>query len=245
MIIQGNGKIQRYALLTSMAKSNVENPSTLLCKNNKLLHCYLFSKRRQFNTLELRDEANKNYNAKQNTLLNMKNEPINKKLMELAEGRLNTRLSREKSVDAPPNKIIVIAREKSENKEPPKPVETKRVVHEENAPVVHPESDFSDISDDGDDILNMDDEVSCLILLLFFYVYLFMETNCFQEIECSKSTADSKKSVEREVQSLQNQEPGQPSPKLPVEESIFSKEKDSNSISFKLVCFSENKSTNF
>lgn len=98
----------------------------------------------------------------------MKNEPINKKLMELAEGRLNTRLSREKSVttvDTPPSKVIV-PREKSENKEPPKPVETKRVVLEENAPVVHPESDFSDISDDGDDILNMDDEVSRLITIL-------------------------------------------------------------------------------
>lgn len=122
-------------------------------------------KRRNYNTTtEIRDEIPVHL-TKQGALHNsMKDEPINKKLMELAEGR--PRRSREKSSDSFQKKMS--PKEKIEvNKEtlilPP---EVKRVNIEESLQTLHTESDLSDISDDPDDILNMDDEVRYLV---FFF----------------------------------------------------------------------------
>lgn len=82
----------------------------------------------------------------------MKEEPINKKLMELAEGKLST--TREKSADTFPKKVL--PKEKSETKEIVA-TESKRSCIDESLQTLHTESDLSDISDDPDDILNMDD----------------------------------------------------------------------------------------
>ncbi|KAK0179808.1 hypothetical protein PV327_005525 [Microctonus hyperodae] len=125
-------------------------------------------RRPPYGTPEIRDEC-ASHGPKQTSLHgNMKEEPINKKLMELAEGR--PRKSREKSADIvqkkqpppplPPSLPPPTPKEKiTEPKEPPQPiVEPKRPCLEENISAHHTESDLSDISDDPDDILNMEDE---------------------------------------------------------------------------------------
>lgn len=112
-------------------------------------------KRRSYNTPEIRDEIPAHVSKQGALHTSMKDEPINKKLMELAEGR--PRRSREKSADSFQKKLPL--KEKVEVKEAPIP-ELKRVCLEESLPTLHTESDLSDISDDPDDILNMDDEVS-------------------------------------------------------------------------------------
>lgn len=86
----------------------------------------------------------------------MKEEPINKKLMELAEGKLPT--TREKSTDSFQKKSL--PKEKPETKEPPA-IESKRTCIDESLQTLHTESDLSDISDDPDDILNMEDITVC------------------------------------------------------------------------------------
>lgn len=82
----------------------------------------------------------------------MKEEPINKKLMELAEGKLST--NREKPTDTFQKKPP--PQEKSEAKETVTS-ESKRACIDESLQTLHTESDLSDISDDPDDILNMED----------------------------------------------------------------------------------------
>lgn len=93
----------------------------------------------------------------------MKEEPINKKLMELAEGRLCT--TREKSTDSFQKKSS--QKEKSEIKEPVV-TEAKRSVADETLQTVQiTESDLSDISDDPDDILNMEEDTTVCIYSVF------------------------------------------------------------------------------
>lgn len=82
----------------------------------------------------------------------MKEEPINKKLMELAEGKLS--ITREKSTDTFQKKAVL--KEKSETKETVTS-DSKRSCIDESLQTLHTESDLSDISDDPDDILNMED----------------------------------------------------------------------------------------
>ena len=128
----------------------------------------------------------------------MKEEPINKKLMELAEGR--PRQSREKSVDSFQKKVII--KEKSEVKEPPPPPPEppKRPAVEEPLPTLHTESDLSDISDDPDEILDMEEEEAVVPKKL---------------IENDKDTA-----------SVKSQETSHSSPKPPPADEILTKEKD-------------------
>lgn len=116
-----------------------------------------FSKRRSFNTPERREDL-PSHAAKQALHNSMKDEPINKKLMELAEGR--PRRSREKSVDSFQKKLV--PKEKLDVKERVPPVEIKRSCLEEplHTTTLHTESDLSDISDDPDDILNMEEDVN-------------------------------------------------------------------------------------
>lgn len=73
----------------------------------------------------------------------MKEEPINKKLMELAEGKLPS--TREKSIDSFQKKPL--PKEKPETKETPA-TESKRTCIDESLQTLHTESDLSDISDD-------------------------------------------------------------------------------------------------
>ena len=115
-------------------------------------------KRRSYNTPEIRDEIPAHVSKQGALHTSMKDEPINKKLMELAEGR--PRRSREKSADSFQKKMPL--KEKVEVKETPIP-ELKRVCIEESLQTLITESDLSDISDDPDDILNMDDEASFLL----------------------------------------------------------------------------------
>lgn len=117
-------------------------------------------KRRSYNTPEVREESTSHVTTKQSALhASMQEEPINKKLMELAEGKC--RKSREKSAESYKNKpsTPALSKDKSDSKEMIPP-EAKRPCLEEPLPSIHTESDdLSDISDDPDDILNMDDEV--------------------------------------------------------------------------------------
>lgn len=94
----------------------------------------------------------------------MKEEPINKKLMELAEGKLPS--TREKSIDSFQKKPL--PKEKPETKETPA-TESKRTCIDESLQTLHTESDLSDISDDPDDILNMED----ITVHYIFYFSLF------------------------------------------------------------------------
>lgn len=146
------------------------------------------------------------HGPKPNTLHgNMKEEPINKKLMELAEGR--PRRSREKSADSFQKKAV--QKEKSEVvKEPPPVPEPKRPCVEESLllPTLHTESDLSDISDDPDDILNMEEEI----------------------IENIKSMPKkSTDTAERDSVSVKSQEASLSSPKPPTVDAVFSKDKES------------------
>lgn len=76
--------------------------------------------------------------------------------MELAEGRSCT-TSREKSTDNFQKKIL--QKEKPEIKEPIL-TEPKRPIADESLQTLHTESDLSDISDDPDDILNMEEDTT-------------------------------------------------------------------------------------
>ena len=134
----------------------------------------------------------------------MKEEPINKKLMELAEGK--PRKSRENSEDSNISKQVFI-KEKSQVKEqqsppapPPPPPEPKpRSSLEESLPAaMHTESDLSDISDDPDDILEMEEEID--------------QNSGKKDVENDKDSS-----------SVKSQEILQPSPKP---DDSFSKEKD-------------------
>ncbi|XP_046607092.1 zinc finger CCCH domain-containing protein 13-like [Neodiprion virginianus] len=164
----------------------------------------LHSKRRlPYSTPELRDECSA-HGSKQGSLHgSMKEEPINKKLMELAEGRV--RRSREKSVENFQKRIP--QREKSEVKESPLAAEPKRPCLDESLQTLHTESDLSDISDDPDDILNMEEEES--------------ET---PKLPLPKKGTEIN---ERDVL-VPTPEASQLSPKEIVEETIFTKEKDTN-----------------
>lgn len=169
----------------------------------------IFSKRRPpYGTPELRDECS-THGSKQGSLHgSMKEEPINKKLMELAEGRV--RKSREKSVETFQKRIIP-PREKSEVKESPLAAEPKRPCIDESLQTLHTESDLSDISDDPDDILNMEEE----------------------EVEVPKLNWPKKGAEVNErdvpVPATQITEAvSQLSPKDVVEDVIFTKEKDNN-----------------
>lgn len=126
---------------------------------NKLI-CSLFSKRRTYNSSETRDECTVHSSKQASLYGSMKEEPINKKLMELAEGKLST--TREKSTDTFQKKAV--SKEKSETKETITS-ESKRTCIDESLQTLHTESDLSDISDDPDDILNMEDITVCSIYL--------------------------------------------------------------------------------
>lgn len=130
----------------------------------------------------------------------MKDEPINKKLMELAEGR--PRRSREKSADSFHKKML--PKEKPEVKEPPPPEPKRSCLDLEPLPTLHTESDLSDISDDPDDILNMEEEIT------------------------TDNKCPIKKSIDndRDSASVKSQELSHPSPKPPLDDGVFSKDKD-------------------
>jgi len=85
--------------------------------------------------------------------------------MELAEGRLCTS-TREKSTDNFQKKNS--QKEKPEIKES-LVAEPKRPIAEESLQTLHTESDLSDISDDPDDILNMEEDTTVCIFINFFY----------------------------------------------------------------------------
>ncbi|XP_012279904.1 zinc finger CCCH domain-containing protein 13 isoform X2 [Orussus abietinus] len=176
-------------------------------------------KRRPFNLSETRDECPPQPVVKTAAML-MKDEPINKKLMELAEGR--PRRSREKSADSFQKRAAQRAKESLDVREPlsckapapskpPPPVklpapEPKRPALDESLPTLHTESDLSDISDDPDDILNMEEE----------------------DIVQNGSQSP-KKPVdvsEKESQPQITHEVPQPSPVEPVEETVFNKDKE-------------------
>jgi len=128
----------------------------------------LFSKRRSYNASEAREESTVHSSAKQAAIYgSMKEEPINKKLMELAEGRLCTS-AREKSTDNFQKKNS--QKEKPEIKEP-LAAEPKRPIAEESLQTLHTESDLSDISDDPDDILNMEEDTTVRILHFYKVFY--------------------------------------------------------------------------
>lgn len=114
------------------------------------------SKRRSYNAPEAREEPALHPSAKQAAIYSMKEEPINKKLMELAEGRLCT-TTREKSTDNFQKKNS--QKDKPEIKEPVA-LEPKRPIADESLQTLHTESDLSDISDDPDDILNMEEDTT-------------------------------------------------------------------------------------
>jgi len=132
-----------------------------------------YSKRRSYNAPETREEPVIHPSAKQAAIYgSMKEEPINKKLMELAEGRLCT-TTREKSTDNFQKKNQ--QKDKPEIKEPVA-VESKRPVADESLQTLHTESDLSDISDDPDDILNMEEDTT--VHILYFYSYFFFISKC-------------------------------------------------------------------
>ena len=118
-----------------------------------------FSKRRTYNSSETREECTLHSSKQASLYGSMKEEPINKKLMELAEGKLPT--TREKS-DTFQKKAV--SKEKPETKETVTS-ESKRTCIDESLQTLHTESDLSDISDDPDDILNMEDITVCSIYL--------------------------------------------------------------------------------
>jgi len=93
--------------------------------------------------------------------------------MELAEGRLCTS-TREKSTDNFQKKIS--QKEKPEIKES-LTVEPKRPIAEESLQTLHTESDLSDISDDPDDILNMEEDTTVCIFINFFMIKDIYEVN--------------------------------------------------------------------
>lgn len=128
-----------------------------------------YSKRRSYNAPETREEPAIHPSAKQAAIYgSMKEEPINKKLMELAEGRLCT-TTREKSTDSFQKKNS--QKDKPEIKEPIA-VEPKRPIADESLQTLHTESDLSDISDDPDDILNMEEDTTVYI---FPYIFVFFD----------------------------------------------------------------------
>ncbi|KAL6263576.1 hypothetical protein P5V15_006365 [Pogonomyrmex californicus] len=164
------------------------------------------SKRRSYNAPESREEPAIHPSAKQAAIYgSMKEEPINKKLMELAEGRLCT-TTREKSSDNFQKKNS--QKDKPEVKESV-PVEPKRPVADESLQTLHTESDLSDISDDPDDILNMEEDTTDI------------ETN---KTRTNKKAPDA---TNRDAQST-IQESAQLSPKEPAEETIFSSKSKDN-----------------
>jgi len=87
--------------------------------------------------------------------------------MELAEGR-SCITPREKSTDNFQKKNS--QKEKPEIKEPIS-TESKRPIVDESLQTLHTESDLSDISDDPDDILNMEEDTAVDILYLCIYFF--------------------------------------------------------------------------
>lgn len=125
----------------------------------------------------MREEPAIHPSAKQAAIYgSMKEEPINKKLMELAEGRLCTTTTREKSTDNFQKKNL--QKDKSEIKEPVV-VEPKRSIADESLQTLHTESDLSDISDDPDDILNMEEDTTVCIYVLISFVLLRKDVHVF------------------------------------------------------------------
>ncbi|CAB0027873.1 unnamed protein product [Trichogramma brassicae] len=167
-------------------------------------------KRRPYSTPERREEL-PSHAAKQALHNSMKDEPINKKLMELAEGR--PRASREKSGER--RSLLPIPKtdkaEPSPKETPPPPPEPKRI---EEPPVVvnHAESDLSDISDDPDDILNMEEEISVA-----------------ENKNLPRKLAD----TDRDSASVKSQDLAHASPKA-LEDTVF-KDKDSDAFSHKNI----------
>ncbi|XP_011261740.1 zinc finger CCCH domain-containing protein 13 [Camponotus floridanus] len=173
------------------------------------------NKRRSYNAPEVREEPTIHPSAKQAAIYgSMKEEPINKKLMELAEGKLCT-TTREKPTDSFQKKNS--QKDKPEIKEPVM-TEPKRPIVDDSLQTLHTESDLSDISDDPDDILNMEEDTT--------------------DMESSKTRTNKKipDTAHRDAQSTA-QEPAQLSPKESVEETIFnSKPKDNaDTISLKNI----------
>ncbi|XP_014235596.1 zinc finger CCCH domain-containing protein 13-like [Trichogramma pretiosum] len=168
-------------------------------------------KRRPYSTPERREEL-PSHAAKQALHNSMKDEPINKKLMELAEGR--PRASREKSGER--RSLLPVPKtdkaEPSPKETPPPPPEPKRI--EEPLPVVvnHAESDLSDISDDPDDILNMEEEISVA-----------------ENKNLPRKLAD----TDRDSASVKSQDLAHASPKA-LEDTVF-KDKDSDAFSHKNI----------
>lgn len=131
-----------------------------------------FSKRRSYNAPEAREESTIHPSAKQAAIYgSMKEEPINKKLMELAEGKLCTTM-REKPMDSFQKKNS--QKDKPEIKEPIV-TEPKRPIVDDSLQTLHTESDLSDISDDPDDILNMEEDTTVYIAYLFIFLFLLQK----------------------------------------------------------------------
>ncbi|XP_066596297.1 zinc finger CCCH domain-containing protein 13-like isoform X2 [Prorops nasuta] len=118
-------------------------------KNIEINEPAIQGKRRSCSTTEPKTDI-PTHPLKQSAIYSMKDEPINKKLMELAEGKIRT--IGEKHTERFHKKI---QKDKSEVKE--HPLEPKK---EESVPTLHTESDLSDISDDPDDILNMEEDAT-------------------------------------------------------------------------------------
>nr|XP_050859539.1 zinc finger CCCH domain-containing protein 13-like [Vespula vulgaris] len=164
------------------------------------------NKRRPYTNPEVREECPVHTSKQVSLYGSMKEEPINKKLMELAEGRLHT--NREKSVEIYQKKNA--PKEKSEVKETHLP-EPKRSCIEESLQTLHTESDLSDISDDPDDILNMEEEITDA------------ESN---KLRLTKKTPDI---AQKEQQSI-TQETTQPSPKESIEDTVFNAKGKDNTV---------------
>lgn len=131
-----------------------------------LLIKFFFSKRRSYNAPEAREESTIHPSAKQAAIYgSMKEEPINKKLMELAEGKLCTTM-REKPTDSFQKKNS--QKDKPEIKESIV-TEPKRLIVDDSLQTLHTESDLSDISDDPDDILNMEEDTTVYILHILYF----------------------------------------------------------------------------
>lgn len=117
----------------------------------------------------MREEPTIHPSAKQAAIYgSMKEEPINKKLMELAEGKLCT-TTREKPTDSFQKKNS--QKDKPEIKEPVV-TEPKRPIVDDSLQTLHTESDLSDISDDPDDILNMEEDTT--VCIVHFCIFLFL-----------------------------------------------------------------------
>lgn len=117
----------------------------------------------------MREEPTIHPSAKQAAIYgSMKEEPINKKLMELAEGKLCT-TTREKPTDNFQKKNS--QKDKPEIKESIV-TELKRPIVDDSLQTLHTESDLSDISDDPDDILNMEEDTT--VCIAYFCIFLFL-----------------------------------------------------------------------